>query len=340
MALSPGQHRDELAEIERRLAAGERDAALARRHRRLTRVIETSEALERAERHLREAEAMRADPEMAALAAEEEAKAREETGRLRAALEEMLRPRDPLDAQDVVLEIRAGTGGEEAALFAGDLLRMYTRFAEARGWRVEMLSRSETDLGGLKEVIAAVSGEGVYGVLKGESGTHRVQRVPRTEASGRIHTSTATVAVLPEDDDTIDVEIREEDLKTDVFRAGGRGGQHVNVTDSAVRITHLPTGLVVSCQDERSQHQNRAKGMRVLRARLLDRERQVRADSRAADRRRQVGTAQRAEKIRTYNVPQNRVTDHRSGLTVHDVAGVLAGGLDPLIEAMRNAPEP
>jgi peptide chain release factor 1 len=336
--------RAESAEIERRLAdpsvasnAGAL-ASLSKRHAAIQRILGTAEALERARARLAEAEALLrdADGEMAKLAAEERATDEEDVRRLERELRTLLAPADPLDERDVVLEIRAGTGGEEAALFAADLLRMYTRHAERHGFRAEMLSATETGLGGFREVVVAISGDRVYGHLRGESGTHRVQRVPKTEASGRIHTSTVTVAVLPEVDE-VEVEIRPEDLRIDVFRAGGRGGQHVNVTDSAVRITHLPTGLVVSCQDERSQHQNRAKAMRVLRARLRERERQAQADARAADRRRQVGSAERSEKIRTYNFPQNRVTDHRVGLRIHAIERVLDGEIDQFIEALAKS---
>jgi peptide chain release factor 1 len=246
----------------------------------------------------------------------------------------MLLPKDAADERNAILEVRAGTGGEEAALFAADLLRMYQRYAALRGWRFELLELAETGLGGLKEGIALVSGSGVFARLKFESGVHRVQRVPVTEASGRIHTSAATVAVLPEAEE-VDVRIEDKDLRIDVFRAQGAGGQHVNTTDSAVRITHLPTGLVVTQQDEKSQHKNKAKALKILRARLFEGERQRRDAARAADRRSQVGSGDRSERIRTYNFPQNRVTDHRINLSVHALEQVLSGtALDELIDPL------
>jgi peptide chain release factor 1 len=247
---------------------------------------------------------------------------------------ELLVPRDPLDGRDVFLEIRAGTGGEEAALFAADLFRMYGRYAERKGWTVEILSQSETELKGLREVIAAVSGERVYSMLKWEGGVHRVQRVPDTEAQGRIHTSAATVAILPEAEET-DVEINDGDLRIDLYRAGGAGGQHVNKTDSAVRLTHIPTGIVVVCQDERSQQKNKAKAMKVLRARMADAAREA-ADREQRDARRvMVGTGDRSERIRTYNYPQNRLTDHRVGLTLYKLEAILEGDLDEVVNALQ-----
>jgi peptide chain release factor 1 len=244
----------------------------------------------------------------------------------------LLTPKDPNDSRSVVLEIRAGTGGEEAALFSSDLFRMYTRYAERENWKVEALSISETGSGGLKEVIAEVQGKGAFGRLKYESGVHRVQRVPVTESQGRIHTSAVTVAVLPEAEG-VEVELDEQkELRVDVYRSSGPGGQSVNTTDSAVRITHIPTGLVVTCQDEKSQHKNKARALKILRARLLDREQQRMREERAQERRDQIGTGDRSERIRTYNFPQNRVTDHRISLTVHKLDRILEGELDELIE--------
>src|SRR5579872_7440511 len=245
----------------------------------------------------------------------------------------LLVPKDPNDEKNVVLEIRAGTGGDEAALFAADLFRMYTRYAERQGWRLELMSSNDTGVGGLKEVIATIEGRGVYSKLKYESGVHRVQRVPATEASGRIHTSTATVAVLPEAEE-VDIQINEKDLRVDTFCSSGPGGQSVNTTYSAVRITHLPTGLVVSQQDEKSQIKNRAKAMRVLRARLYELEQQKQHDQIAAERRGQIKTGDRSEKIRTYNFPQNRITDHRIGLTLHQLGDVMDGKLAPLVDTV------
>jgi peptide chain release factor 1 len=276
------------------------------------------------------------DEELRALAREEAGTLTQQREALLAQLLDLLRPRDPNDTRDVIVEIRAGTGGEEASLFAADLFRMYLRYAESKRWKVEVLNSNQTDLGGYREVIFEVVGRGAFSRLKYERGVHRVQRVPITEASGRIHTSTATVAVLPEADE-VEVEIKEEDLRIDVFRSSGHGGQSVNTTDSAVRITHLPTGIVVTCQDEKSQHKNKARALAVLRARLYDLE-QRRAHAELAEARRaQVGTGERAEKIRTYNFPQNRVTDHRIGLTLYTLDRILAGELDPLIDALSLA---
>jgi peptide chain release factor 1 len=276
------------------------------------------------------------DPEMRALAESEVDALEAHIEELGARGRELLLPRDPLEDRPAVVEIRAGTGGDEAGLFAADLMRMYQRLAERQGWAVELVSLSEGIPGSIKEVIFTVRGRGVYGRLRFESGVHRVQRVPATESQGRIHTSAATVAVLPEAEE-VDVEIDPGDLRIDVFRSSGPGGQSVNTTDSAVRITHIPTGLVVSCQDEKSQHKNKAKALKVLRSRLLDRMIAESESERARERKTQVGTGDRSAKIRTYNFPQNRVTDHRIGLTVHGLEDVLGGELDELLGALRLA---
>ncbi len=294
-------------------------------------------ALRQAERELAEALMLAddesADAELRALAAEEARTLGERVAALERRVRIALLPKDEADRRNVILEIRAGAGGDEAALFAADLLEMYRRYAESRGWRFELLELAENDLGGCREAVAAISGEDVYARLKYESGVHRVQRVPVTESQGRIHTSTATVAVLPEAEE-VDVALNESDLRIDVFRASGAGGQHVNKTESAVRVTHLPTGIVVVCQDEKSQHKNRARALKILRARLYEREREAKAAERAGLRRSQVGTGERSERIRTYNVPQGRVTDHRIGLTLHRIDRILAGELDELIDAL------
>ena len=250
-------------------------------------------------------------------------------------LTRLLIPKDERDDSNIFLEIRAGTGGDEAAIFAGDLFRMYARYAERQGWKVEVLSESPGEHGGYKEIISRVVGHGAYSRLKFESGTHRVQRVPATEAQGRIHTSACTVAILPELDEVADIALNPADLRVDTYRSSGAGGQHVNKTDSAIRITHLPTGIVVECQDERSQHKNRSRAMALLRARLLETEQQKQTARQAQERKLQVGSGDRSERIRTYNFPQNRVTDHRIGLTVHRLESVLAGELDQFIEALN-----
>lgn len=274
------------------------------------------------------------DPDIRELAKAELPALRERLEAIEQDLKRLLVPRDPNDERNVILEIRAGTGGEEASLFAAQLFRMYSRYAEQHGWRVEMMSASPTGLGGFKEVIALIEGRGVYSRLKFEGGVHRVQRVPVTEASGRIHTSTVTVAVLPEADE-VDVHIDEaKDLRIDVYRSSGPGGQSVNTTDSAVRITHLPTGLVVACQDEKSQHKNKVKGLKILRARLLERAQAEQQAEVAESRRSMVGTGERSERIRTYNFPQGRVTDHRINLTLYSLDRVIEGNIEPLIDAL------
>ncbi|MBJ18760.1 MAG: peptide chain release factor 1 [bacterium] len=274
------------------------------------------------------------DPEMQELARSEIERLDEELLGLETELRVLLTPRDPNDEKNAIFEIRAGTGGDEAALFAADLFRMYTRYAESMNWKIDTMSVSETDGGGFKEIIASISGSDVFSRFKYEKGVHRVQRVPTTESQGRIHTSTVTVAVMPEAED-VDVDIKSEDLRIDVMRAGGPGGQSVNTTDSAVRITHLPSGLIVQCQDEKSQHKNKAKAMTVLRSRLLALEEDRANAARATERRSQVGTGERSEKIRTYNFPQSRVTDHRAGVTLHKLDQVLAGEMDELLNAVH-----
>ena len=276
------------------------------------------------------------DEEVRAMARDEAALLERRDRALEGKLRTLLVPRDPNDERDVILEVRAGAGGDEAALFAADLFRMYARYAERQRWRVELLSTSESGGGGSKEIIAEVAGVGAYSRLKYESGVHRVQRVPTTEASGRIHTSTATVSVLPKADE-VELEIPDKDLRIDVYRSSGPGGQSVNTTDSAVRITHLPTGMVVAIQDEKSQHKNKAKAMAILRARLLEIEQARLAEERGDQRRSQIGSGDRAEKIRTYNFPDDRVTDHRIGLTVHNLPGLLEGDLDRIVEPLAQA---
>jgi peptide chain release factor 1 len=280
------------------------------------------------------AQEMASDPSMREYAEAEVAAARTRMEAIATDLETMLLPRDPNDERNVFLEIRAGTGGDESALFAGDLLRMYTRYAERKRWQVELVSASQSELGGYKEAIARIAGAGAYSKLKFESGAHRVQRVPATEAQGRIHTSAATVAVLPEADPIADIAINPADVRIDTFRASGAGGQHVNKTDSAVRVTHLPTGIVVECQDDRSQHRNRAQAMAVLASRLLDRERTERAQKEATMRKSLVGSGDRSERIRTYNFPQGRVTDHRINLTLYRIDAIMDGDLDEIVDAL------
>jgi len=276
-----------------------------------------------------------ADPDVRDLAQTELDELEQQSERLEREIRILLVPRDPNDEKAAILEIRAGTGGEEAALFAADLFRMYTRYAESRGWKIEPMSISQSDGGGIREVIVNVSGKDVFGRLKYECGVHRVQRVPTTESQGRIHTSTVTVAVLPEAKE-VDIDIDMNDLRIDRFRSSGPGGQSVNTTDSAIRITHIPTGLVVQCQDEKSQHKNKAKALTVLRSRLLDLETQREADERSGARRAQVGTGERSEKIRTYNYPQARLTDHRAGITLHRLPAIIEGDLDGLLDAVHS----
>lgn len=307
----------------------------SKQHNDLSKIVAKVRELRDAESRLEQAQELLndADPEMAQMARGETDELQTLIEKLQHEIQILLIPKDPLDEKNIIVEIRAGTGGEEAALFAYDLFRMYTRYAEGRGWKVEMLSSSTTGLSGFKEVIFSVEGEQVYSRMKFEAGTHRVQRVPETEAQGRIHTSAATVAVMAEAEE-VDVDIRAEDLRIDVFRSGGPGGQSVNTTDSAVRVTHIPSGLVVSCQDEKSQHKNKAKALKVLRARLLEMEMDKQASEQAAARRKQVGSGDRSERIRTYNFPQNRISDHRINLTLYSLDRVLEGDLDPIIEPL------
>ena len=311
---------------------GQEIVRLSKEHAELKPVADAVLAVARARAEVADLEAMASDPEMAAMAAEELAALNETLPELEREVALLLAPRDADENASAVLEVRAGTGGDEAALFAGDLFRMYSRYAQARGWKVEVDSATEGDAGGFKEIIATVNGDGVFGRLKFESGVHRVQRVPTTEAGGRIHTSAATVAVLPEVED-VEIEILEKDIRIDTFRASGSGGQHVNKTDSAVRITHFPSGIVVT-SSEKSQHVNRDKAMKNLRVRLYDQQRQAKDTARSDTRKSQVGSGDRSERIRTYNFPQGRVTDHRIGLTLHSLPQILEGDIDPLLNAL------
>jgi len=312
--------------------------ALAREHAELTQTAKAARGLVRIEEELKANQELLndPDPELRQMAADEIEGLKAGREELKERIKVLLLPRDPNDDKNILLEIRAGTGGEEASLFAADLFRMYSRFAENRRWKVDILSRHETDSGGFKEIIALIEGQGAYSQLKFESGVHRVQRVPATESQGRVHTSAASVAVLPEAEE-VEVDIDPDDLRIDVYRSSGHGGQHVNTTDSAVRITHLPSGIVVTCQDERSQHKNKAKAMKVLLARLLDKAESEQENEISRNRRAQVGSGDRSERIRTYNFPQGRLTDHRIGLTLYRLESVLAGDLDELIEQLTLA---
>jgi peptide chain release factor 1 len=312
--------------------------SLGREHTRLVPVVRLADRLKRLQQDLEQARELvgEADPELVGLAKADLARLPSEISAIQEQLHELLLPRDPHDERDAIMEIRAGTGGDEAALFAADLYRMYQRYSERHGLSWEPISLSDGSLGGIKEAIVAVRGEEAYGLLRRESGVHRVQRVPATETQGRIHTSAATVAVLPEAEE-VDIKIEPQDLKIDVFRSSGPGGQSVNTTDSAVRVTHLPTGLVVSQQDQKSQLQNKIKALEVLRARLLDRMLAEQEAARSRDRRAMVGTGDRSAKIRTYNFPQSRITDHRINLSVHNLGDVLDGNLDQLVDALRMA---
>lgn len=307
---------------------------LSREYAQLEPVTNSLREHDQAERELGETRAMLDDPELRDMAQDDIGRLEHRLAELDDELQILLLPKDPRDEANLFLEVRAGTGGDEAAIFAGDLFRMYARYAERRRWHVEVLSENAGEHGGYKEIVARIEGKGAYSRLKFESGTHRVQRVPATESQGRIHTSAATVAILPEMDEIDEIEINPADIKTDTFRASGAGGQHVNKTDSAIRITHLPSGIVVECQDERSQHKNRARAMSLLKARLLDDERSRQAAVQAESRRLQVGSGDRSQRIRTYNFPQGRITDHRVNLTLYRLPEVLQGDLDELVDTL------
>ncbi|WP_332661067.1 peptide chain release factor 1 [Brevundimonas sp.] len=326
---------DRFHQVEARMGAasdGAEIVRLSKEHAEMKPVADAVMALAKTRAEMADLEAMAADPEMAEMAAEELQTLKETLPDMERDVALLLAPRDADENASAVLEVRAGTGGDEAALFAGDLFRMYSRYASTRGWKVELDSATEGDAGGYKEIIATVTGDGVFGRLKFESGVHRVQRVPSTEAQGRIHTSAATVAVLPEVED-VEIDIQDKDIRIDTFRASGSGGQHVNKTDSAVRITHFPSGIVVT-SSEKSQHVNRDKAMKNLRVRLYDMQRQMKDNARSDARKSQVGSGDRSERIRTYNFPQGRVTDHRIGLTLHSLPQILEGDIDPLLNAL------
>ena len=330
------------AEIERRIGDPEiisdqkKYQELIRQHAEIKEVVEVDRRYQRVDKELSEAKELLKDPDMADMAGDEVDSLKDEQKKLYNKLQLFLIPKDPNDKRNVIVEIRQGTGGEEAALFAEDLYRMYIRYAESRGWKVETMSVNSTGIGGIKEASFLVSGDSVFRRLKFEMGTHRVQRVPTTEASGRIHTSAATVAIMPEVE-AVDVEIRDKDLRIDTYRASGAGGQHINKTDSAVRITHMPTGVVVACQDERSQFQNKEKAMKLLCARIYEAQIEAQRKTHAELRKSQVGSGDRSEKIRTYNFPQNRVTDHRVNYTTHTLDKVLDGEIDDIIDALVQA---
>jgi len=312
---------------------------LSREHAEVAAVAGRWARFQQREADLATARELLTDPDMAAMAGEEIAAAETELTQLEAELQRLLLPKDPDDARNAFVEIRAGTGGDESALFAGDLARMYSRYAQGQGWRVEVMSESPAELGGFKELVLRVEGDGVYGKLRFESGGHRVQRVPATETQGRIHTSAATVAVMPEPDEAQAIALNPADLRIDTFRASGAGGQHINKTDSAVRVVHLPTGIVAECQDGRSQHANKAQALRVLQARLQEKERSERAAKEAATRKGLIGSGDRSDRIRTYNFPQGRLTDHRVNLTLYKLAQVMEGDLQDVLTALRAARE-
>lgn len=327
-------------ELQAQLASGdlppERFVALSKEYAEVEPVAEAADALQKLRAEYADLQVMLDDPEMRDMAEEELASVKARLPEAEHDMAVRLLPKDAADERSAMLEVRAGTGGDEAALFAGDLFRMYQRYAETQGWKVELISASGSEVGGYKEVVASITGAGVFAKLKYESGVHRVQRVPVTESGGRIHTSAATVAVLPEAEE-VDVQIEDKDLKVDIYRSSGAGGQHVNTTDSAIRITHIPTGIVVIQQDQRSQHKNRAKAMQVLRTRLYEREREILHAERSGARKSMVGSGDRSERIRTYNFPQGRVTDHRINLTLHRLPEILMGQMDELISALITA---
>ena len=318
------------------IADQNRFRALSQEYAEVDPVVKCFNAYNQALEDIEAAEEMRADPEMKELAEEELKDAQQRLEQLGTELQKLLLPKDPNDNKNIYLEIRAGTGGDEAAIFAGDLFKMYSRYAEQQGWQVEILSENPGEHGGYKEIISRIIGNGAYSKLKFESGAHRVQRVPETESQGRIHTSACTVAVMPEADEMEEIDINPADLKIDTYRASGAGGQHVNKTDSAIRITHLPSGIVVECQEERSQHKNRAKAMSLLKAKLISEEENKRASEEAQTRRQLVGSGDRSERIRTYNYPQGRVTDHRINLTLYKLDEIMNGGLEQVIEPLVN----
>ena len=339
------RHTERLADLERLLSSPDIMSdmkayrELSQEHAQVTPVAGRYSRYLQREADLAAAQDMLADPDMADLAQEEIAQARAELADIEAELQRLLLPRDPDDARNAFLEIRAGTGGDESALFAGDLLRMYSRYAERCGWKVEVVSESPSELGGYKEVVIRMLGDGVYGKLRYESGGHRVQRVPATETQGRIHTSACTVAVLPEPDEEQAIQINPADLRIDTYRASGAGGQHINKTDSAVRITHSPTGIVAECQDGRSQHSNKASALKVLTARIREKDRSERAAKDAATRKGLIGSGDRSDRIRTYNFPQGRLTDHRINLTLYKLIFIMEGDLDEVVQALLHARE-
>jgi len=309
---------------------------LSREHAEITPIVEQYRAFEQSEADIREAQAMLSDPEMKDFAQEEIESAKMKLETIETELQKLLLPKDPNDERNLFLEIRAGTGGDESALFAGDLFRMYSRYAERQRWKVEIVSASDSEVGGYKEIIAKIEGQGAYSKLKFESGGHRVQRVPDTETQGRIHTSACTVAILPEADEVSDVTINPAEIRIDTYRASGAGGQHINKTDSAVRITHLPTGIVVECQDDRSQHKNKAQAMSVLAARIKSAQVNEQQSKIASERKSLIGSGDRSERIRTYNYPQGRITDHRINLTLYKIDAITEGDMDELVNALSN----